>query len=93
MPTESEVISVLGTILDPELGIDLWTLGLIYDVEVEGHEVYIEMTLTSPFCPMGPEIIDQVRHRVSMLDAVESVDVNVVFDPPWTPPEDLRDLF
>jgi len=77
-------MKVLREILDPELGISIVDLGLIYSIKVKGHEVFIEMTLTSPGCPIASEMISDVENAISKLKEVSKVKVDLVFDPPWT---------
>jgi metal-sulfur cluster biosynthetic enzyme len=88
--TKDNVIEALKTIIDPELYIDIWTLGLIYDIELGESQAKVQMTFTSPACPAGPQLVDQVRQKVTALDGIESAQVQVVFDPPWEPSEDLK---
>lgn len=90
MATKEEVIEALQKIVDPELFIDIWTLGLIYDVEIEGSSVSINMTFTSMACPAGPQLVEEVRSKVGELEGVETVEVKVVFTPPWQPSEELK---
>lgn len=85
MPTVDEVEEALTNVIDPELGLDFVELGLVYDIEVEGSEVFITFTLTSPGCPIGPQVSDQMKEFVSELDGVEDVHPKMVFSPPWTP--------
>lgn len=82
---KDRVLEALETVIDPELGIDIVNLGLIYDVKMndEGHAI-VEMTLTSMGCPVAPLIIEQVEMAMLTVDEVESVDVDLTFDPPWT---------
>ncbi len=81
-----QVWEALRTVYDPEIPIDLVSLGLIYEVNVEQAEnsVNIDMTLTAPACGMGPVLVGDVEYRVNMVPNVESVKVNLVFDPPWS---------
>lgn len=79
--------------MDPELQIDVVSLGLIYDVKVSGSAVRIVMTLTFPGCPYGPMMVEQVRDCATKVEGIESADVEVTFDPPWKPPEDLRAMY
>lgn len=79
------VFERLELVIDPELGIDIVNLGLVYEVTVTGAEVVIDMTLTTPGCPLHASIEDQVRARVGELAGVATVVVNLVWDPPWTP--------
>ena len=85
MPTVEEVRDALTNVIDPELGLDFVELGLVYEVEVEGGEVFITFTLTSPGCPIGPQVTEQMEEFVSDLDGVERVYPKMVFTPPWTP--------
>lgn len=89
MLTKDDVIDVLKTVEDPELLLDIWFLGLIYNVTVEGQKVEIEMTFTSPMCPAGPMLIDQIKARLEEKGA-ESVEVKVVFSPPWEPSDEVK---
>ena len=90
MATKEDVIEELKKVNDPEIGIDVYTLELIYDVKLEGGKVKILMTLTTPMCPYGPMLIEEIKARVRDLKNVEEVDVEVTFDPPWQPSEQLR---
>jgi len=85
MPTVEEVTEALTNVIDPELGLDFVELGLIYDVEVDGGDVAITFTLTSPGCPIGPQVSEQIDEFVGEIAGVESVRSNMVFSPPWTP--------
>ena len=85
MPTVEEVTEALTNVIDPELGLDFVELGLIYDVEVDGGDVAITFTLTSPGCPIGPQVSEQIQEFVGEIDGVGSVRSNMVFSPPWTP--------
>ncbi|HET9947982.1 MAG TPA: metal-sulfur cluster assembly factor [Longimicrobiales bacterium] len=83
--TEKEVQKALRGVKDPELGLDLVVLGLVYDVEVEGDRVKALISLTSPFCPVAPQIVDEARAAIEALDGVAEAEVELTFDPPWTP--------
>ena len=85
MPTRDEVFEALRAVEDPELGMDIVELGLLYDAEVEGDAVRITYSLTSMGCPAGPLIEQQIRETVQALPGVEEVDAELVFNPPWTP--------
>jgi metal-sulfur cluster biosynthetic enzyme len=85
MPTVEAVNEALTNVIDPELGLDFVELGLIYGVEVDGGHVHVTFTLTSPGCPIGPQVSEQIEEFVGELDGVESVDSTMVFSPPWTP--------
>ena len=75
----------LEEVIDPELGLDFVSLGLVYDVEVKDADVYVTFTLTYPGCPIGPQVSEQMKEFVGDIDGVESVYPKMVFDPPWTP--------
>jgi metal-sulfur cluster biosynthetic enzyme len=85
MATVDEVTDALRDVIDPELGLDFVELGLIYEVAVDGGAVNVTYTLTSPGCPIGPQVAEQIEEFVSELDGVESVDSAMTFTPPWTP--------
>jgi metal-sulfur cluster biosynthetic enzyme len=85
MPTVEEVQEALTNVIDPELGLDFMELGLVYEVAVEGDEVFVTFTLTSPGCPIGPQVSEQIEEFVGELDGVDSVSSEMVFTPPWTP--------
>ena len=85
MPTVEQVEDALTNVIDPELGLDFVELGLIYAIEVSGGAVSVTYTLTTPGCPIGPMVEEQIEEFVSELDGVESVESAVVFTPPWTP--------
>lgn len=80
---EAEIIDVLKTIYDPEIPVNIYELGLIYKVSIDGTAVNIDMTLTSPNCPMTDVLMYQIDSRLKLLDGVEEVNVNLTFDPPW----------
>ncbi len=82
---ETKIIEGLKEIFDPEIPINIYDLGLIYKIDVSEHnEVSIDMTFTSPNCPMADSIAQEVYKKVSAIDDVLSVNVNIVFDPPWS---------
>ncbi|MEX2465477.1 MAG: metal-sulfur cluster assembly factor [Gemmatimonadota bacterium] len=83
--TEKDIQKALKGVKDPELGIDLVSLGLIYDIEVEGGDVKTIMSLTSPMCPVAGEIVEQAEKAILGVEGVETADVQLTFDPPWTP--------
>ena len=83
--TKDEVIEALKEVYDPEIPVNIVDLGLVYDVEVSDGEVAIEMTLTAQGCGMGPYIAQQAEWRVAELPGVEDVEVELVWDPPWSP--------
>ena len=85
MPTKDEVIEALRQVEDPELGMDIVDLGLLYDVEVEGPKVKVIHSLTSMGCPVGPLIQEDIDRVTRELPGVEDVNVELTWDPPWTP--------
>ena len=85
MPSVDEVEEALTNVIDPELGLDFVELGLIYGVEVDGGNVDVTFTLTSPGCPIGPQVTEQMKEFVGELDGVEEVHPHMTFNPPWTP--------
>ena len=85
MSTKEQVIEVLKKVYDPEIQYDIWSLGLVYNIEIEGSKVKILMTFTSPMCPYGPVLLDDVRRQVSAIDGVGEVEIELTFSPPWGP--------
>jgi metal-sulfur cluster biosynthetic enzyme len=85
MATVEDVTDALRDVIDPELGLDFVELGLIYDVEIAGSAVHVTYTLTSPGCPIGPEVSEQIEEFVGDLEGVEDVQSTMTFSPPWTP--------
>ena len=85
MPSVDEVEEALTNVIDPELGLDFVELGLVYEIEVDGQDVNITFTLTSPGCPIGPQVSDQMKEFVGELDGVDNVHPHMTFNPPWTP--------
>jgi len=85
MPTVDEVTEALTNVIDPELGLDFVELGLVYDVAVEGGTVKVTFTLTSPGCPIGPQVDEQMREFVGELEGVDEVIPTMTFSPAWTP--------
>lgn len=80
-----KIVNVLKSIFDPEIPVDIYELGLIYDVFVnEDYDVKILMTLTTPNCPVAETLPLEVEEKVKSLDAVKSAEVEITFDPPWT---------
>jgi metal-sulfur cluster biosynthetic enzyme len=85
MPTREEVVEALHQVEDPELGMDIVDLGLLYDVDVEGPKVKISYSLTSMGCPAGAMIQEDIDRVVRELPGVDEVESEVTFEPPWTP--------
>jgi FeS assembly SUF system protein len=81
---ENEIFRTLKNIFDPEIPVNIYDLGLIYEVDVEDdNSVTIKMTLTAPNCPMADELLADVHQGIKGIDGVKDVKVNLVFDPPW----------
>jgi metal-sulfur cluster biosynthetic enzyme len=85
MVTNDDVVEALHSVEDPELGMDIVELGLFYESEIDGSNVKVIHSLTSMGCPAGQMIQDAIRDAVAALPGVEEVDVELTFDPPWTP--------
>jgi metal-sulfur cluster biosynthetic enzyme len=85
MPTKEEVFEALRQVEDPELGMDIVELGLLYDVEVRGPRVKVTHSLTSRGCPAGPMIQEDINRITREVPGVEDVDIELTWDPPWTP--------
>ena len=83
--TEKDVRKALKSVKDPDLGLDLVVLGLIYEIEIEGNHVKATMSLTSPFCPVAGEMVENVKTAIEEMEEVEEAEVELTFDPPWTP--------
>jgi metal-sulfur cluster biosynthetic enzyme len=84
-PVRDAVLDALHNVLDPELGINIVDLGLVYEVEVRGDTVHIEYTLTTMGCPIGPLIEAEIRQLLAGIEGVGEVDAEMVLRPPWTP--------
>ena len=85
MIDQDDVLEALSNVIDPELGLDFVELGLVYDVAIDGGTVNITFTLTTPACPIGPQVSEQMKEFVGEIDGVEEVVPSMVFTPPWTP--------
>jgi metal-sulfur cluster biosynthetic enzyme len=85
VPTKEEVIEALRAVEDPELGMDIVDLGLLYDVELENGNVKVIHTLTSMGCPVGPMIQEDIQNVAAAVPGVDNVEVELTWDPPWSP--------
>lgn len=85
MVEKEQVIEVLGKVMDPEINYDVWSLGLIYNIEIEGNKVMILMTFTTPMCPYGPALMDDIRRQISAIEGVGEVQIELTFNPVWGP--------
>jgi metal-sulfur cluster biosynthetic enzyme len=85
MVDEDDVFDALSNVIDPELGLDFVELGLIYGVEIDGGTVNVTFTLTTPACPIGPQVSEQMQEFIGELPEVTEVVTSMVFTPPWSP--------
>ena len=88
--TREDVVEMIKTIVDPELFIDIWTLGLIYDIQIEESKLRIKMTFTSVACPAGPQLVGEIKEKAKSLPGITDSEVEIVFQPPWQPSDDLK---
>jgi len=91
-PTREAIIEVLKTVEDPELFLDIWFLGLIYNIGIDDGHVAIDMTFTSPMCPAGPQLKHEVQTKVAAVPGVKEVSVTITFTPPWEPSDEVKGL-
>ena len=83
---EKKIIGVLKTIYDPEIPVNIYDLGLIYEVRVdEENKAHIKMTLTAPNCPIADQLLDEVRDKAGKVEGIEKIDLKLTFNPPWNP--------
>jgi len=85
MPSVEDVEEALSNVIDPELGLDFVELGLIYGIQIDGGDVHVTFTLTTPGCPIGPQVTEQIEEFVGELPDVTSVQSTMTFTPPWSP--------
>lgn len=92
MVSKQAVIDVLKTVHDPEIQVDVWAMGLIYKLEVDeaAGSVRILMTLTTPMCPYGPALLEEIKTRLKSEAGASEVLIDLTFDPPWQPSEELK---
>jgi len=83
--TKEKVMEALGQVYDLEIGFDIVSLGLIYAVEVENSNVKVKMTMTTPMCPLAGLMLEDARRKVSEIEGIKDVKMELTFDPPWTP--------
>lgn len=90
--TKEEIIAELKTVFDPEIHLDIWTMGLIYEIDIKSEEeVHILMTYTTPMCPFGPDLNKQIEEKLHDL-GFKTVEVEVTFNPPWKASDELRTM-
>ena len=85
MVDPDDVTEALTNVIDPELGLDFVELGLVYGIQIDGPNVKVTFTLTTPACPIGPQVAEQMQEFVGELEGVDSVETEMVFSPPWSP--------
>jgi metal-sulfur cluster biosynthetic enzyme len=85
MVTVDDVEAALTNVIDPELGLDFVELGLIYGIDIDGADVHVTFSLTTPACPIGPQVSEQIEEFVGELEGVDDVTSSMVFQPPWSP--------
>lgn len=83
--TKEAVITALKDVYDPEIPVNIVDLGLVYDIQINNGDVWVQMTLTAPGCGMGPFIAQQAEWAVSSMEGVKKANVELVWDPPWSP--------
>ena len=91
MITKEQLIDLFKSYEDPELMIDIWTLGLIYEITVKDNDIKILLTFTSPLCPYGPQMVEDLQRLITEKGA-EKVEIEVTFEPPWKPSDELREM-
>jgi metal-sulfur cluster biosynthetic enzyme len=91
MLKKEDAIGALQKIKDPEIGLDIWTLGFIYDIAIDKDKVHIKMTLTTPFCPMAQHMMLEVKKGLTEI-GFKNPEVELVFDPPWEPSKEVKTL-
>lgn len=84
MLSKDQTIEVLRSVFDPEIPVNIWDLGLIYDLQLQGNDVQIKMTLTAVGCPVGPQVAKEIENKLQSIGA-ENVSVEFVWSPPWSP--------
>ena len=85
MAEEKEIRKALRRVKDPELNLDVVVLGLVYEIDVEGSHAHVLMSLTTPFCPAAPQIVEDARTAVEGLEGIETAEIELTFEPPWSP--------
>ena len=85
-----EITQIFKNTKDPELGIDIWSLGLIYDADIKDNSLDVKMTFTSPMCPYGPELVNTVKNNLKEIGFESKVEV--VFSPPWQPTDEIKEM-
>ena len=84
MISKNRALKALENVIDPEIGMNIVDIGLIYEIKIDDKKIYVKMTFTSPACPVGPDLLNQVETELNSI-GFEKVEIEVTFDPPWTP--------
>jgi FeS assembly SUF system protein len=84
LETEEEVLRMLKTVFDPEIPVNVYDLGLIYKIDIQGDTCNIEMTLTAPGCPAADFLVEDIKQKVGTVKGINTVNVEIVFEPEWT---------
>ncbi len=79
------ITTALRAVIDPELGLDVVDLGLVYGIDIDGHDVRVALTMTTPACPLGEHIVHDARARLAEVDGIATARVDLVWEPPWSP--------
>ncbi len=90
MITKYQVINILKQCYDPEVHVDVYTMGLIYDIKIDKNNINIKMTLTTPLCPYGPQLLDGIKAKLKEIKGINDVKIDIVFQPLWKPSKELR---
>jgi metal-sulfur cluster biosynthetic enzyme len=85
MVQQEDIVEALREVYDPELHYNIYDLGLVYDINIQDGDVTILMTLTTPMCPIGPMVTEQIQEMIGLMPGVKDVGVDFTFDPPWSP--------
>ncbi len=93
MITKEQIIKILKNCFDPEVHLDVYTMGLIYEIKPDSpskNDIYIKMTLTTPTCPYGPQLLQEIKTKLKEIKNVKEIKLEVTFNPPWQPSKELR---
>jgi FeS assembly SUF system protein len=86
MISKDKIIEVLKTVFDPEIPVNIWDLGIVYNIDIsDNNDVTITMTMTAPNCPISEMIIDDVKSSLSNIEGINDIKINLTFNPPWSP--------
>jgi metal-sulfur cluster biosynthetic enzyme len=85
VPTQDDILQALSTVIDPEIGLAITDLGLVYDIQIEGGKVTVKMTLTTLGCPLANRLVQDAREAVEGVAGITEARVELVWDPPWNP--------